>query len=173
MDPARRLAARAVCAVLWAATAFVPVCAAQSANVGGVVHDAAGRPQAGATVEIFSLASSALTAVQTVITDQRGHYSLRNLLPGEYLLRVSAPAFLSSEAENLRLRADSHAVVDLTLNTIFRAEQMLPAKRAVSGSDDDWKWTLRSSANRPVLRVMDPDPTSRETRSDDAGLSAK
>jgi len=47
--------------------------------------------------------------------------------------------------------------VNVTLNTLFEAMQLLPVRRTMQ-EDDDWKWTLRSSANRPILRVLDDGP---------------
>src|SRR5262249_30777494 len=40
------------------------------------------------------------------------------------------------------------------LNTLFEAIQLGPARKP-SNDDDDWKWVLRSAANRPILRVFD------------------
>jgi hypothetical protein len=43
--------------------------------------------------------------------------------------------------------------VNLTLNGLFEAMQSAPARG--QADQDDWKWVLRSSANRPILRVVD------------------
>ena len=48
------------------------------------------------------------------------------------------------------------AVVNLTLATLFDASAWLPAERRKTDEPgDDWKWTLRSTANRPMLRMVD------------------
>jgi hypothetical protein len=44
-------------------------------------------------------------------------------------------------------------MVNLTLSTIFEAFQLSPNRGAAE--EDDWKWTLRSVANRPILRYDD------------------
>ena len=46
--------------------------------------------------------------------------------------------------------------LNITLNTLLNAMRVGPLRG--TADDDDWKWTLRSVANRPVLRVFD-DPT--------------
>ena len=48
-------------------------------------------------------------------------------------------------------------MVNVTLTTLFEAIQLVPLRGPAD--DDDWKWTLRSVANRPILRVL-PDGTT-------------
>jgi hypothetical protein len=49
--------------------------------------------------------------------------------------------------------------VNLTLNTLYEAMQWLPAEpRAGNAEKDDWTWTLRSAANRPLLRWLEDGP---------------
>ena len=43
-------------------------------------------------------------------------------------------------------------MVNVTLTTLFEAIQLVPVPHP--SDDDDWKWTLRSVANRPILRVL-------------------
>ena len=134
--------------------------AGKPAALTGWVHSAAGVPQMGAAVEI--MASGSLQAVR-VFTDENGFYSAKNLLPGVYHVRVTAPTFLPSLRENVNLRSGAERVVNLTLDTLFDAMQTLPRRPGVS-DDDDWNWTLRSCANRPILRMVNglPEIVSRE-----------
>jgi hypothetical protein len=44
-------------------------------------------------------------------------------------------------------------MVNVTLSTLFEAMQLGPLRGP--SDDDDWKWTLRSMANRPILRVLE------------------
>jgi hypothetical protein len=108
----------------------------------------------GAAVEV--IAPGSLQAVR-VFTDDKGHYSAKGLLPGIYHIRVTAPSFLPSVRENVSLRAGAERVVNLTLDTLFDALQTLPRKPGTS-DDDDWNWTLRSYANRPILRLVNGRP---------------
>ena len=46
--------------------------------------------------------------------------------------------------------------MNLTLNTLFESATWLPAERRKADEPgDDWKWTLRSAANRPILRLAE------------------
>ncbi len=52
-----------------------------------------------------------------------------------------------------------NTVVNLTLNTLYEVMQWLPAEpRAANAQKDDWEWTLRSAANRPLLRWLEDGP---------------
>jgi Carboxypeptidase regulatory-like domain len=129
----------------------VPLFAGEKpASVSGYVRNSAGVPQMGATVEVLSSAFNTLK----VFTDENGFYSAKGLLPGVYDLKVSAPSFLPSLKERIGLRSGASMVVNVTLNTLFEAIQLGPARKPTS-DDDDWKWVLRSAANRPILRVFD------------------
>ena len=149
----------------------LPVMAAgRPGAISGFVKNASGRPQLGAVVELFT---SAAGQPVRVFTDMRGYYAAANLDPGTYHIKVSAPSFLPSLRENVLLRSGANLMVNVTLNTLFEAMQLLPARR-VTQEDDDWKWTLRSSANRPILRVLDDGPlVVSENNSDDKTLKAR
>jgi hypothetical protein len=120
-----------------------------SSTISGYVRDAAGVPQMGAVVEVLSTAVQDLKA----FTDDRGFYTVRDLIPGTYSIKVTAPSFLPALRDRIGLRAGSSMVVNVTLNTLFEAIQLGPMRGP--SEDDDWKWTLRSVANRPVLRVLE------------------
>jgi Carboxypeptidase regulatory-like domain len=134
--------------VLFAVTAGV---AADGGAISGYVKDSSGTPQLGAVVQIFTSAAS-LGAV--VFTDQNGFYAADHLLPGLYQVKVTAPAFMPSMRENLSLREGTRLLVNITLNTLTDAAKVLPARRSSSTEPDDWHWTLRSAANRPILRAV-------------------
>jgi hypothetical protein len=123
------------------------------AVVSGVVRDAQGVAQMGALVQV--LAGDSWT-VATAFTDAHGRYVIAHLHPGRYLVRASATLFVPATRTNLQLRAGATAVVNLTLAALFDTVQWLPAeRRRADEPDDDWKWTLRSAANRPILRVVE------------------
>jgi len=118
-------------------------------TISGYVRNGGGVPQMGAVVEILGTAAQTLT----VFTDERGFFSAGGLLPGIYNVKVSAASFLPSWRDGVGLRAGSKVLLNVTLNGLFEAVQTIPVR---SQSDqDDWKWVLRSSANRPILRVLD------------------
>lgn len=126
--------------------------APRTASVSGAVRDSAGVGKMGAVVEVIA-ASGAVA--RRVYSDEAGRYAAFGLLPGTYSVRVSAASFLPSLRENVRLTGGAHILLNVTLNTLFEAIQMLPQRRNAAQEDDDWKWTVRSVGNRPILRVLD------------------
>ncbi|HYL92810.1 MAG TPA: carboxypeptidase-like regulatory domain-containing protein [Alphaproteobacteria bacterium] len=133
----------------------VPAFAAGSGAISGYVKSDSGTPQMGAVVEIFT---SAAKMGAIAYTDGRGFYSIRNLTPGLYQVKVTAASFLPSLRENVSLRDGAHVVVNLTLTTLDAAIKLLPPRRTGNEDTDDWRWTLRSASSRPVLRVTDDGP---------------
>ncbi len=99
-------------------------------------------------------------------TDAKGFFSVGGLLPGNYEVRVTAPAFLPTLREDVTLAAGASKVLNITLNTLFEAVRMLPQRKQPNNDDDSWKWTLRSTANRPVLRFDDDSAVVVETGDD-------
>src|ERR1700719_3048397 len=129
------------------------VSGAISGVISGYVRDGSGAPQMGAAVEILGSAAQALK----VFTDDHGFYSAASLLPGTYSIKVSAPSFLPTLREKIGVRAGAKLMVNVTLTTLFEAIQLVPLRSPVD--DDDWKWTLRSVANRPILRLLEDGST--------------
>jgi hypothetical protein len=128
---------------------------AHGAAVTGVVRDVQGVAQAGALVQVIA---AGLEAPRTAFTDLHGRYSIANLIPGKYAVQASAALFVPSTKANLELHPGKWAVVNLTLATLFDTSAWLPAeRRKADEAGSDWKWTLRSSANRPMLRMVDDD----------------
>ena len=120
----------------------------------GVVRDSAGIPQIGAMVQLLR---PDLSVVASVYTNSKGRFSIASVLPGHYALKAMAASFLPSMRENVRVRTST--VVNLTLNTLYEVMQWLPAEpRAGNAQQDDWTWTLRSAANRPLLRWLEDGP---------------
>lgn len=149
----KRIAHLTVFAVL-IALATTPVCGASSASVSGLVRDSAGVPQIGAQVELLR---SDLSVVASVYTDGEGHFLISSLMPGRYAVKAMGPSFLPALRENVRVRGGT--VVNLTLNTLYEVIQWLPARPRNGGSQrDDWAWTLRSAADRPLLRWLEDGP---------------
>jgi hypothetical protein len=134
-------------------TVAVRVAAGQGAAVSGVVRDAQGVAQLGALVQVVANDSAVLG---TAFTDLHGRYLIPHLLPGKYEVRASAALFVPAMRSNLQLRAGAQAIVNLTLNTLFESATWIPAERRKADEpSDDWKWTMRSAANRPILRLTE------------------
>jgi hypothetical protein len=123
-------------------------------TVSGVVRDSAGVPQIGAQVQLLR---PDLSVVVVVYTNGQGHFSIASVYPGRYSIKAIGTSFLPSMREGVRVR--SNTVVNLTLNTLYEVMQWLPSDpRGRNSQQDDWKWTLRSAANRPLLRWLEDGP---------------
>ncbi|HTS10438.1 MAG TPA: TonB-dependent receptor [Candidatus Eisenbacteria bacterium] len=130
--------------------------------ISGYVRDASGDPQMGAVVQILGAANHTLT----VFTDGAGYYTATGLLPGLYSLKVTAPSFLPTLREKVGLKPGANLSINITLSTLLNVMQLGPVRNA--SDDDDWKWTLRSVANRPILRIFD-DPASEKQEHEFSG----
>lgn len=124
---------------------------ARPGTISGYVRNVKGVPQMGATVHIT--AAKAPLPV-TVFTDEQGFFKAGGLDPGTYSVKVSAASFLPTLREKVQLSSGAALVVNLTLATLFEAVQLAPAVDPAASEEDDWKWTLRSTGNRSILRVL-------------------
>ncbi len=125
-----------------------------AAAISGIIHDVHGTPQMGALVELLRDG----LAVGMAFSDSHGRYILPTVAPGRYEVRASAAFFLPVLRSNVRLHGGVQTIVNLTMNTIFEADNWLPAqRRRADEPSDDWKWALRSTADRPLLRLVDPE----------------
>ena len=145
------------CSILASAALATPALAqSETASVSGVVRDRRGAPQIDALIQLMRTDSSVVAVAHT---DARGIFLLEDLLPGVYQLKASDETFLPSLRQNLRVLAHHKTVANITLSTLFDAVQWLPAeRRSADEPADDWKWTLRSETNRPMLRFSDEGP---------------
>ena len=124
-------------------------------TIAGFVRNQEGKPQLGAVVEILGL--SPLESI-SALTDEHGFFLANGLAAGIYDIRVSAASYLPSFRGGVGLRAGGKVMLDLTLNSLFDAVQAVPGHGAAE--QEDWKWVLRSSSNRPILRAL-PDPSGK------------
>jgi hypothetical protein len=130
------------------------LCGAATVTVSGMVRDSAGVPQMGAEVELLR---ADLTVVASVYTNNKGQFLIAKIVPGSYSLKAMGAYFLPSIRENIRIGKTT--VVNLTLSTLYEAMQWLPGKpRRGQSQADDWAWTLKSAANRPLLRWLEDGP---------------
>jgi hypothetical protein len=177
--------AGAVAALIAGSFAATPLCMAQSSSrlsggvfdavlrsdVSGIVCDRAGRPQIGVMVQLLDARSN---VVARTFTDDSGHYSLPRLGAGLYQIKATTSLYLPTIRPDLRLARNSRAIVNLTLSTLYQALAWLPAEpRTASSPKDDWDWTLRLSANRPLLRLLNPGDTIGGPQDDPAGVAVE
>jgi hypothetical protein len=106
---------------------------------------------------VVQLLNPDLGVLVSVYTDAKGRFSMPFIAPGRYAVKAMGTSFLPSLRENVRVRTST--VVNLTLNTLYEVMQWLPTQpRAANTPKDDWTWTLRSAANRPLLRWLEDGP---------------
>lgn len=150
------------------AAGFLPASAAPlPGTLSGVVRDSRGVPQMGAVVELMGADA---TVVARAYTSMGGGFAFERVLPGTYQIKATGDSFLPTLREDLRLHARGKLFVNLTLSTLFEAIQWLPAQpKAPDAPSDDWKWTLRSSNNRPLLRYLEDGPLVVLAAGDDNG----
>jgi len=159
--------------VLLCAAMQFPAYAITEGTVSGVVRDAKGAPQIGTLVQ---LVKPDLTVIAQTFTDDHGHYTLPRILPGVYGIKATAALFLPTLRENLHISPSSRVIVNLTLSTLYEAFRWLPAQpRQADEPQDDWTWTLRLSANRPLLRMLGDGPlvVVQEAEGQNAALKAR
>jgi len=123
-------------------------------TVSGQVRDSGGVPQIGAIVQLLR---ADMTVVATVSTNDKGQFRIPAVFPGRYAVKAMGVSYLPALRENVHVRAAT--VVNLTLNTLYEVMQWLPSEpRSDNARQDDWAWTLRSTANRPLLRWLEDGP---------------
>jgi hypothetical protein len=130
-------------------------------KLAGVVRDAAGTPQMGASVELISEAVG-VTASRGFLTNTQGMFRGDKLAPGFYTVRVTLAGFLPTLEKHIRVTSNLTTVVRIELESMFASLEQLRRMPASSAAEvDDWKWVLRSaSAMRPVLEWVDNDTLS-------------
>src|SRR5712692_533826 len=156
-------------------SSFVAIPAAAQAKpvpgkLAGVVRDAAGTPQMGASVELISEAVG-VAATRGLLTNTQGMFRGDKLAPGFYTVRVTLAGFLPTLEKHIRVTSNLTTVVRIELESMFASLDQLRRMPASSTAEvDDWKWVLRSaSAMRPVLEWVDSDTLSVSTISGESG----
>jgi hypothetical protein len=133
-------------------------------KLAGVVRDAAGTPQMGASVELVSEAVG-VAASRALLTNTQGMFRGDKLAPGFYTVRVTLAGFLPTLEKHIRVTSNLTTVVRIELESMFASLDQLRRMPASSTAEvDDWKWVLRSaSAMRPVLEWVDSNTISAST----------
>src|SRR6185436_13289682 len=109
----------AVIALLFAAAGVV-VAQTATSTLSGVVRDAAGGLVAGAAV---TARDNATGLTRRTATDSGGRYSLPNLPPGDYELRIEMQGFKGT-VRTVTLTVGGNAVQDVALEVGQRAEEI-------------------------------------------------
>jgi hypothetical protein len=125
-------------------------------KVTGIVRDAGGTPQMGASVELIPEVVGALAA-QNFLTNTQGIFRSEKLTPGLYTIRVTLAGFLPTLQQHVRINANLTTMVRIEMESMFASLDQLRRQPAPHSADaDDWKWVLRSASGmRPVLQWDD------------------
>lgn len=131
-------------------------CAPNSGKISGVVVDAGGTPQMGATVVISTeklLASSSPLKLQT---NGHGNFATDALPAGMYTVEVTLAGFLPSIEQHIEVSGTHTTLLQVVMGSMISSLGQLRQKPEKQGAADDWVWVLRSTeAARAVLRWDD------------------
>jgi hypothetical protein len=139
-----------VCALAFSASA-----APDGGKISGVVVDAGGVPQMGATVIVTSEQLFSSLSFE-ILTNDRGKFALASLPAGSYSIKVTLAGFLPSIEQNVLVNDQHVTLLQIVLGSVFSSFDKLRRAPDQQVSTDEWSWVLRSSsATRPVLRWQD------------------
>jgi len=130
---------------------------ASAGKISGVVVDAGGTPQMGATVVISSEQLLGSKPLQ-LLTNDRGRFAAVTLPNGLYSIQVTLAGFIPAIQQHV-LISDQATRLEIVLGTVFSSFERLRRQPDQPLAADDWTWVVRSAAaNRSVLRWTDDDP---------------
>jgi Carboxypeptidase regulatory-like domain len=152
----------AILALMLAIGVAVSASALQAApstgKITGVVTDAAGTPQMGATVLITSAGLLGASNSSELLTNDRGRFSTAALPSGIYSIKVTLAGFLPVVEPDIQVNDSHTTLLEIVLGTVFTSFDKLRRQPDQQISSDEWSWVLRTSAaTRPVLRWQDGD----------------
>jgi len=139
-----------------------------SGSIAGVVRNASGVPQMGATVFLFNRSERLL---ERAITNERGLFGFGLLTPDLYSVRVSLASFIPAVKQQIAVQPGMQSLLYVNLASVLSSIELVYAKPGEGAlMSDDWKWVLKeSTATRPVLRMLPgysgSDPEKRQTAS--------
>jgi hypothetical protein len=143
--------------ILLSLSALPLAAAPNSGKLSGVVVDAEGTPQMGATVTVSSEQMFSASLVE-LLTNDRGRFSAESLPAGSYSIKVTLAGFLPAIEQHIQINSQHTTLLEIVMGSVFSSLEKLrrPADQPVAS--DEWVWVLRSSAaTRPVLRWQDGD----------------
>ena len=149
---------RAICFAGCLLLLALPAAAAPNAGkIAGIVRDASGIPQMGATVVILSEQASLSPALdslhQELLTNDSGKFTTSALPAGSYSVKVTLAGFLPSLEQHIRVSDQQTTLLDIVLGSLFSNLEKMRHDPDQPVPSDEWIWVLRAaSASRPVLR---------------------
>jgi hypothetical protein len=130
-------------------------CAPNSGKISGVVIDAKGTPQMGATVMV-SAEKLFVSSPVTLQTNGKGSFATATLPAGLYTVEVTLAGFLPTFEQHIEVSETHTTLLQVVMGSMLASFGQLRPDVPKQGAADDWVWILRSSANsRSVLRWHD------------------
>lgn len=130
-------------------------CAPDAGKITGVVVDASGTPQMGATVVISPEKLLAASPIK-LHTNGRGDFASETLPAGMYSVEVTLAGFLPTMEQHIEVSGSHATLLQVVMGSIFSSLGQLRQQPEQRGAADDWVWVLRSTAGgRSVLRWDD------------------
>lgn len=127
----------------------------------GVVADPGGISQMGATVMLFNRFEK---LVMKTLTNPKGEFGFDDLVPDQYMIRVSLPAFVPAVRQGILVQPGMRSFLSIHLASVLSSVEFVyasPNPRQLL--TDEWRWALRSAmSTRPVLRFL-PGPKPGES----------
>ena len=118
-------------------------------KLAGVVRDAAGTPQMGASVELVSEAVG-VAASHGLLTNTQGMFRGEKLAPGFYTIRVTLAGFLPTLEKHIRVTSNLTTVVRIELNPCLRRSTSCGACRRTARR----KLTIGNGCCGPLRRCV-------------------
>lgn len=124
-----------------------------SGKLAGVVRDAAGTPQMGASIELIP-ETAGILATRELLSNTQGIFRGDKLIPGAYTVRVTLAGFLPALEQHVRVSPNLTTMVRIELETMYASlDNLRRAPASEKAEPGDWKWVLRSAPGlRPVLQ---------------------
>ena len=115
-----------------------------TSTLNGTVTDPQGAAVAGAKVSITSQGTG---GVRQTTTDTAGFYSVSNLLPADYTVRVEAPKFATVDIKNVRLEVGRTSTIDakLTIAKVGQIIEVTGAEVAVNTTQSEVQGVVESA----------------------------
>lgn len=136
-------------------TAMPAESAPNSGKISGVVVDASGTPQMGATV-IISPEKVLIPLQVKTQTNDRGGFSSATLPAGTYSVEVILAGFLPTIEQHIEVSGTHTTLLQVVMGSVFASLGQLRQQPQRQGASDDWVWVLRSTeGGRSVLRWDD------------------
>lgn len=138
----------------------------KSGSISGVVRNAGGVPQRGASVFLYNRSQH---EILRALTNAHGIFTFGLLAPDFYSIRVSLASFVPAMKQKIAVQPGMQSLLYVNMASVLSSIELVyapPGQGALM--TDDWKWVLKESAStRPVLRVLPgagaPDPSQSQS----------